>query len=264
MRNAALLIMLVIAGCASQPHTDDSQTDVQKPQEPVQATLKASPEPSPEPPPEPPVTTQPDRIRQLLNDGFKTLSRRKTKIAIEQYFDKAIALCNDKYKSTDKQVYASRGRKEALFYLSIAAFEKRDAIIIDSTCSEALYLKAYASLDMGRIEIAEQYLLQAIEMSPANSRYLAELGHIHQISRNWEQALRYFNMAEKYASTYTPPVLKLLELSRAKRGIGYTFIEQGKLDAAEAKFRECLTLDSTDKAALNELNYIEKLRRNTQ
>jgi tetratricopeptide (TPR) repeat protein len=206
----------------------------------------------------PPAARTPGQaVEDLLVEGYKLLNDGQRALAIKQ-FNKAIAQCESAYEG--KQVYASRGMTETIYYMAMAAAAKQDAIAVDSTCADALYLRAYAGLDSGELELAEEYIRRAIAMSPANAWYLSELGHIHHLKRDWEQALGIFSEAEQYAKDFSPPDVQARELTRAKRGVGYSLIELGRLDEAEAKFMECLEIDRNDKNALNELQYIEKLR----
>lgn len=43
--------------------------------------------------------------------------------------------------------------------------------------------------------------------------------------------------------------------------MGYALSEMGRLDEAEANYRECLKIDPKDKGAMNELLYIAQQRR---
>jgi len=45
------------------------------------------------------------------------------------------------------------------------------------------------------------------------------------------------------------------------RGVGFALIELNRLDEAEQKYRLCLEIDPQDSIAMNELRYIEKLRK---
>jgi tetratricopeptide (TPR) repeat protein len=200
-------------------------------------------------------------VEDFLVEGYKLLNDGQRALAIKQ-FNKAVAQCEGAYEG--KMVYASRGMTETIYYMAIAAAAKQDAIAIDSTCADALYLRAYAGLDSGELELAEEYIRRAIAMSPVNAWYLSELGHIHHLKRDWEQALGVFSAAEKYAADFSPPDVQARELTRAKRGVGYSLIELGRLDEAETKFMECLEIDRNDKNALSELQYIKKLREQTQ
>jgi hypothetical protein len=45
------------------------------------------------------------------------------------------------------------------------------------------------------------------------------------------------------------------------RGIGYTLIEQNRLDEAEKIYHQCLELNRNDSKAMDELRYIEGLKK---
>lgn len=199
----------------------------------------------------------PQTAEDFLIEGYQLLNGGHRATAIKQ-FDKAIALCENEHKG--RKVYASRGMAETIYYMAMAAAAKQEAAAVDSTCADALYMRAYASLDSGELELAEEYIRRAIAMSPVNAQYLSELGHIHHLKRDWQEAFKLFSDAEEYAAAYSPPEVGEQELARAKRGVGYSLIELGRLDEAEAKFRECLAIDPKDKNALHELEYIKQLR----
>lgn len=196
---------------------------------------------------------------ELLSKGFDLIERNPSD-AITHYFDKVIAMCDQQYQPSINKIYASRGMSEAIYYMALAAAFGVDAVAVDSTCADALYLKGAASIDLGRIFEAKDYLERAVELSPLNALYLSELGHVFQINTEWQRAMEIFLKAEDHAESFSPEELKISELSRAKRGIGYSLIELGDLDAAEAKYLECLALNSADTLATHELKYIKQLQ----
>lgn len=230
MRNIAIILAFFLSGCASQN-----------------------------------VSLQNSASRHLaetevyLESGLNQLSNGNAIEAIAD-FEKAIEICNDEYTNDTQKVYASRGTAETLYYLMRAAADGEEAIAIAPACAEVLYYKGYASLDLGLREQAEVFINKAIDMSPVNSMYLSELGHIYQSKGEWESALEIFTRAEESANIYTPPELKKYELGRTKRGVGFSLIELGRINEAEKKFIECLRIDKNDEGALKELNYIEYLR----
>lgn len=230
MRAPLVFCMVLLAGCAANQR--------------AQAPSRSDP---------------PQDVEPLLTQGIEALGRYDTRIAIEQYFDRAIALCRQRYGGTAK-TYAARSPQEALYYLGQAARDNRQAIAIPSACADAYYLKGYASLDMGEIETAQANIERAVDLSPVNAQYLGELGHLYQSQRDWPRSLEIFERAERSADAFSPAEIRSAELARAKRGIGFSLIELGRLDEAEAKFRECLAIDGADEKALNELRYIEHLR----
>lgn len=196
----------------------------------------------------------------LLEQGLEVLLKdRFPRKAIDQYFDKVIESCPSP-SGGGSRVYAARSLMETIAYMAKAAADKAgEAYTIGPNCAYAHFYKGYALLDLGQVERAKPSIRKAIEFSPYNSGFHSELGHIYQLDKDWEQALAEYSMAEEYAD-FSPEDVRLVELSRAKRGVGFVLIEQGKLDEAAEKFRECLELDPKDAKAQNELDYIAKLR----
>jgi tetratricopeptide (TPR) repeat protein len=223
-----LFVLIMVSGCASTP-------------------TKA------------PVVEQVNSTQVLVDQGYAYLKAGKLNQAVEE-FDLAIEQCQ-KLMTGEKQVYTARTPIESLSYMAIAATAKKSAEVLDTSCSDAYYLKGYASLDFGKIDEAETYLKRAVSMAPNNAMYLSELGHVYQVKREWNNALAHFTEAESAAETYSPAQIKINELCRAKRGVGFNLIELGKLDDAERKFREALAYDAKDKVALNEIEYIKELRK---
>jgi Flp pilus assembly protein TadD len=197
---------------------------------------------------------------ELINKGFQTLSNGNPKESIENYFNPIIEYYENHYENNGKRIYCSRGRTETLYYLLQAANDKQDAIVISQLWADAFYLKGYANFDLGKFEDAKTYIKKALELSPSNSMYLSELGHIYHFERKWSEAADLYKQAEEYANSYSPEQSKNEELTRAMRGIGYSLIELGKLDEAEEKYKKCLEINENDKKALNELKYIQSLR----
>lgn len=204
--------------------------------------------------------TQMSETDILLQSGYRKLSLGNRKDAIID-FDKVIDLCKDVYSRKGNRFYASRGQLETIYYMTKAAADNEQAMAIGPSCADALYIRSYASLDLGQIELAEEYLKRAIDMSPVNSMYLSELGHVYHTKEEWGKALDLFMEAEN-AAEFSPPELKANELSRAKRGVGYSLIELGRLDEARVKYKECLEINKNDTGALRELEYIKNMIKN--
>lgn len=194
-----------------------------------------------------------------LKDGFDALMNFDPRVAIS-HFDEVIAQCDGRFRNSSQRVYASRSLLETLYYMSLAGADKTDAIAVDSLCSQALYLKAYATIEMEDVDGAVELLEKAIALSPANATYLSELGHVYHMKGDWQKSLALFQEAEDFAERFSPPDVQLSEVTRAKRGVAYSLIEMGDLAGAEKKFNECLTLDPKDDISLGELEYIRRVR----
>lgn len=198
-------------------------------------------------------------IKAHVDKGVTLLNKNALKASNE--LDGAIKLCEERYNNSEQKTYASRGMTETLLYTIQASAAGISAIVTDTLCSDSFYLKGYASLDLGRLKDAEKWVTKAIEMAPANARYQSELGHIYHIKKDWEAALKAFEKAEKHAESFSPENVKNSELARAKRGVGFSLIELGRLSEAEEKFKACLEINPNDEMALRELKYIDQLRK---
>jgi len=232
MRVLFLLAILTLAGCASNQSTSQQSNS----------------------------KNAPSNSEKLLSQAYASISAGKTKQAINLYLNKVIANCEALYANSSDTIYAARGMTDSLYYMLSAASKNKGARAVGPTCADALYLKGYASIELNRIDTAIEYLNRAIKMSPVNSMYQSELGHIYQLKKQWQKAIDIFTKAESDARTYSPDDVKIKELTRAKRGIGFNLIELGKLDEAEKQFEQCIEIDSNDKASKNELEYIIHLR----
>lgn len=174
--------------------------------------------------------------------------------------DEAIRQCEIKYPLSGKKIYTSRTTAESLMYSVLSTNKNEPVEVVDTVCSDAYYIRGSIALNTGRIRDAEFLVKKAVDRAPMNSMYLSALGHIYQVKRDWNQAVDYFTQAEDAAPTYSPDALKASEFLRAKRGMGFNLIQLGKLNEAEVKYKECLALNSGDKRAKDELEYINIIR----
>jgi tetratricopeptide (TPR) repeat protein len=174
--------------------------------------------------------SDPDKDPEMLNllqEARTLIDGKKPQPAIEKC-EKVIARFKAHYGNSKSKIYCARGSTESLAYLVKAAAamnkgefdaDKQNAITLSSVWSDAYFIKAYASQDLGRIADAKSSLMVAIELSPWNSRYLSELGSIYVLEKNWTKAKEVFEKAEDNAPL-SPDDSKAEELGRARRGLG--------------------------------------------
>jgi len=207
-----------------------------------------------------PLATNQDKVNaQLLDDGTKLLMAKKPKEAIE-YFEKIAADYEKRFKNDNDKIFCARSPAESLLYLLESANNKKNAKVVSSNWAYAYFMKAYALIELGKLNESKSNLERALALSPWNSQFLSELGHVYQLEKNWPLALQTYQRAEEAAKAASPPESKNAELSRAWRGLGYVYVELSQLDEAEKMYRQCLELDKNDQRALNELRYIQDLR----
>jgi len=198
--------------------------------------------------------------RAILNEGIATLKKGKIEESVKNYMDPLIEYYENKYKDGSRTVFCARTKKEAGVYIAMVIATAKSIMVESDIWSEALYHKAYAEVEFKNYEKAKGLLEKTIELSPYNPGYLSELGHIFQIEKNWDKSLEIYNKAKEYAEEFSPESVKNYELGRALRGMGYTLVEMGRLDEAEEIYKKCLQINSNDRSALNELEYIKGLR----
>jgi tetratricopeptide (TPR) repeat protein len=202
----------------------------------------------------------PDKDPQML-DLFKEakilIEAKKPQSAIEKY-EKVIASFKAHYANTKSKIYCARGTTESAAYLVMAAAAMAKGEF-DKDKKDAYFMKAYVLQDLGRIAEAKSAVQLALELSPWNSRYLSELGSIYVLEKNWTKAKEVFEKAEDNAPL-SPDDSKAEELGRARRGLGYVFVELGQLVEAEKKYQQCLAADPKDTKAAQELEYVRGLR----
>lgn len=121
-------------------------------------------------------------------------------------------------------------------------------------------MKGYALVELRKLEEAQHALEAAVALSPMNAQYLSELAFVFQVQGNCDESIATYARAESMAEIASDDQTKTADITRALRGQGYCLIEQGKLTEAEAFYHKSLALDPDDKSALNELDYISKLR----
>ncbi len=186
------------------------------------------------------------------------------------------------YPAGDTRWYVARTLPETLAYTARAATSPeaghKNASVLDVDWADAYFLKAYALVELSAgsgayktnkggtpesdpvyLARARDTLEQGLSLEPYHAQMLLELGHLLQVQQDWNAMLRTSIDAET-ATAFAPEQVQNRLFGRAKRGIGYALIELGRLDEAEAKFRECLRIDPDDANAKNELEYIRQLR----
>jgi tetratricopeptide (TPR) repeat protein len=198
------------------------------------------------------------RVARLLRDTRQAIDAKRPADAVK-LCDEVIASFRAQYGNSKQRVYCARTSVESLRYLLEAANDEVNATVLSSTWASAYFMKTYALLDLGRIAEAKTTIQKAIALSPANSQYLSESGTIYQLEKNWAKAKQQFEASEDNANL-SPEESRADELGRARRGLGYVFVELGELDKAEKKYQQCLADDPNDMKAKRELEYIRSIR----
>jgi tetratricopeptide (TPR) repeat protein len=197
------------------------------------------------------------RQMQILTAGVELVKQRQPAAAIEGYFDKVIASYEATYPAGGKTVYCASSAPESLFYLAQAAKDKKEAIVLGPAWCDAYYLRAYSLIDLGRKDEARATLEKAIAHSPKDPHYLSELANLSRMEKDWSGALAKYEAAVQMAREFAAPLSRTAELGEALRGKGYVLVELGRLEEAEATYKECLAVNAADRTAMAELEYVQ-------
>ena len=134
-------------------------------------------------------------------------------------------------------------------------------VALDWCYRELLHWKAFIKAGQEDYPAALRVLDDEVRSAPTAAAPYVERGYIlnrmgrsAEAKRSYEHALE---IAEKYApSSPDVPV--------ALRGLGYSLIELGDLDAAEIAFNKSLMVEPGNQVAQRELGYIRQLRAKAQ
>ena len=135
-------------------------------------------------------------------------------------------------------------------------------IILNSGWCKAQYVRAFALVDVGRLDEAQAGFERLVRFAPRRSRYLSELGFLFQKKKQWQASLDLYTRAD-VAADLLEPADRDYERCVALRGQGYDLVEMGRLDDAERAYRKCLAITPGEPKSLNEIDYINEQRRKT-
>ncbi len=206
------------------------------------------------------------RQNQRVLRGDELLKQHQPEAAIREAFDPIIRDHEARHPAGDTVYFCVRTPAEALFYLTglAAAHDKtgqgRNGVALASTWAYGYYGKAFALIELNRFDEAAEALDRALELSPANSQFLTERGYLYRASREWDKMLASHQAALEHVD-FSPDAQRDTERARALRGAGYALIELDRLDEAERHFRDSLKIEPGNPVALDELDYIKKLRK---
>jgi tetratricopeptide (TPR) repeat protein len=207
------------------------------------------------------IATAASEDHGLLDKAYELIIAKKPAEAVP-VLDGIIARAEARYAQEKRQLYAARSQAEAILYAGLAASQKKSALVLDDTWSNAYFFKGFALIDLNRSDESKALFDRAIAMAPMNSQYLGERGEWYKSHKDWERAYTDFEAAAGGAE-FSPDELKSFHKRRAWRGMAFVRTEQRRLNEAEALLRQCLALDPKDLTAQHELEYIKSLRGST-
>jgi tetratricopeptide (TPR) repeat protein len=167
------------------------------------------------------------------------------------------------YAGEKRRIYCGQTTEQTVMYMALAvsAPNKRDAVAINPGWCTTQYVRAFALVDLKRLDEAQAAFERLVEFAPQHARYLNELGYVLQQKRQWQASIAVYTRAD--AAAGLTPDRRDDERCVALRGIGYDLVEMGKLDDAERAYRKCLAITPNEPKSLGEIEYINQQRRKT-
>lgn len=135
----------------------------------------------------------------------------------------------------------------------------RKVTIVGIDYCSGYFIKGFALIDINRPDEAFPWLQLAHDRAPLHAHFTNELAEWHKARRQWQRAYDLFREASNSADEADEQSRNSYK-ARALRGMGFTRIETGDLNEAEALFKASLKLEPGSNAAISELEYIRSLR----
>ena len=129
---------------------------------------------------------------------------------------------------------------------------------VDMACPEAYNTRAFIAVERKDAAAAFSSLDKAIRLAPYWVDPLAELGHLLNTTGNPAEGLARYQAALALVESHprNRPTHALV-----LRGVGYSQVELGDLDAAEQSYRKSLEVEPGNALAQRELEYILEQRK---
>ena len=138
------------------------------------------------------------------------------------------------YRLTEREQFLAKSR----YYFLTGDNEKRIKVLrmykdLYPQDIESYYQLGEALYEMGYFDEAEIVFTEGLKIDDYRGEFLRRLGHINKTRRNYDQALKYYEMyQEKYP-----------DVSRSYRLLGDLHLETGNFDEAEINFEKSVLLD---------------------
>jgi len=195
---------------------------------------------------------------QKVNEAVKHLQNRNVSEA-EGILRDVCSRCPDKYEY-EYTGDGTRHRKfwdvaEFMSYVATHGQEKKENVVwLLSAYPRACYYLAFILVETRDFAEAISWLNKGRSMEPRNPKFLLELGVAHARLKAHQQSYDCYLQAYELAGDSEQ------ERAVALRGMGVQLIDLQRLDEAEARLRESLTIDPDSANAKHELVYIAQLR----
>lgn len=127
---------------------------------------------------------------------------------------------------------------------------------IGNAYPRAHYYMGFLCVKRKQFDRAIEFLDKGQRLEPTNPMFALEKAQALVHSGRHAESLALYGSVREIG-----PFVSARNVAVARRGRGFVLIEMGDLDAAEVAFRESLEIEPNNSVALNELQYINHLRR---
>ena len=165
------------------------------------------------------------------------------------------------FANEKRHIYCSETPEQEGYYLNVAEGGADNVRLVDPKWCRAQFVRAFALVDLKRLDEAQKAFERLIGYAPQHARYLNEYAYVFLAKKEWQHSIDIYTRAEA-AATFTPD-RRDEERCVAFRGIGYDLVELGRLDDAEAMYRKCLAIIPDEPKSLGEIEYIKEQRKKT-
>jgi tetratricopeptide (TPR) repeat protein len=165
------------------------------------------------------------------------------------------------FSSEKRHIFCSQTAEQDGYYMTTADGGADNVRLVTVTWCQALYVKAFALVDLERLDDAQSAFERLVAFAPKHARYINELAYVLLKKKQWQRSIETYTSAEA-AAAFTPE-RRDYERCVSFRGIGYDLVELGRLDDAEAAYRKCLAIIPDEPKSLGEIEYIKEQRKKT-
>ena len=186
----------------------------------------------------------------------RELIGRKKFTEAGEMLDAVIAFFETRYVTTNAACVSFETKADFQRFLTQSGLT--NAVWLDWSYKQAYYFKAFIATELSEHEQALRLLDQVLRVSPDDVGALSEKGNIYNITGRPRSGLEQYRKAYELAKDVDA---RKAMAARALRGMGYAYVELGRLQEAEAAYRDSLTLEPDNRIALEELTFIDALRK---
>jgi tetratricopeptide (TPR) repeat protein len=174
--------------------------------------------------------------------------------------DPAVTRQAERDADTSRLWFCSHSAMEMLLYSAIGKDVKKPVTVLGGDACDALFLRAYALVNLKRLPEARAQLQALTNLAPQYSHYAVEYAFAVRAGGDLDEAMKVYQTAERLSVSPFASAQAKSDHASALRGIGFIQTEQGDLDGAEESYKASLKDEPRNPVAKNELVYIRQLR----